>query len=143
MPFDLHCKAITALFLIPHCRPPGSSCLSLLPNLYLCDTVCIHPQAKRKLELDAPLQFDAGGRFKTPSQVKTPSKKKPRPSPKTTPGLYFYFISDTIKGNELHVGHVQFWVFNMIYILIQTPLQTEIWFQRYEQIVEFLNNVKH
>ena len=29
------------------------------------------------------------------------------------------------------------------YILIQTPLQSEIWFQRYEQIFEFLNNVKH
>ena len=41
-------------------------------------------QAKRKLELDAPLSFDVAGRFKTPSQVKTPSKKKPRPSPKVT-----------------------------------------------------------
>ena len=29
------------------------------------------------------------------------------------------------------------------YMLIQTPLQSEIWFQRNEQIFEFLNNVKH
>ena len=29
------------------------------------------------------------------------------------------------------------------YMLIQTPLKSEIWFQRSEQIFEFLNNVKH
>ena len=29
------------------------------------------------------------------------------------------------------------------YIFIQTPLQSEIWFRRYEQIFKFLNNVKH
>ena len=29
------------------------------------------------------------------------------------------------------------------YILIQTSLQSEIWFPRYEEIFEILNNVKH
>ena len=29
------------------------------------------------------------------------------------------------------------------YILIHTPLQSDIWFKRYEQFFEFQNNVKH
>ena len=29
------------------------------------------------------------------------------------------------------------------YILIHTPLQSDIWFERYEQFFEFQNNVKH
>ena len=42
----------------------------------------------------------------------------------------------------------EFSIYNLLvhlksYILIQTPLLSEIWFQRYEQIYEFLNNVKH
>ena len=30
-------------------------------------------------------------------------------------------ICDTIKGNESHVGNVQFWVFNIIYLPISNP----------------------
>ena len=35
--------------------------------------------------------------------------------------ISFYIICDMIKGNESHVGNVQFWVFNTIYLSILNP----------------------
>ena len=50
-----------------------------------------------------------------------------------------YMWNDQFKGNESHVGNIQFWVSNNLlvhlksYILIQTPLRSNIWFHRYER----------
>ena len=60
-------------------------------------------------------------------------------------------ICDMIKGNESHACRqcsILSFQYDLLvhfksYILIQTTLQSEIWFQRYEQFFEFLNNVKH
>ena len=56
---------------------------------------------------------------------------------------------DTIKGNESHVGNIQFWFFNIdhlihlkCYILIQRSSQSNIWLQRYEQFCKVQKQCK-